>query len=129
MKSRNFIFILGVFFLLHSTLPAFAQRTLSKSFDIRTEGIRPKFTKLFRDSKGLIWTGTDKGIFSFDGINFSKITGSDSLSIGHVSAIFEDKSGIIWAGYENGKLPKLQGETFQPIHHRKGFRNRVSVHL
>ena len=81
MKSRNFIFILGVFFLLHSTLPAFAQRTLSKSFDIRTEGIRPKFTKLFRDSKGLIWTGTDKGIFSFDGINFSKITGREFIQL------------------------------------------------
>ncbi len=121
MKSRNFIFILGVFFLLHSTLPAFAQRTLSKSFDIRTEGIRPKFTKLFRDSKGLIWTGTDKGIFSFDGINFSKITGSDSLSIGHVSAIFEDKSGIIWAGYENGKIAKITGRNISTYSPQEGF--------
>ena len=110
----------GIFLLLLS-FQLKAQWTLSKSFDIRTEGIRPKFTKLFRDSKGLIWTGTDKGIFTFDGINFSKINRADSINQGIVTAIYEDKIGTIWIGYDNGKIIKISGRTVSDFTPQEGF--------
>ena len=120
-------FLTGILFSFLS-IQASAQHTLSKSFDIRTEGVRPKFTKLFCDSKGLIWTGTDKGIFTFDGINFSKLSGSDSLAPGIVTAMYEDRSGLIWVGFDNGKLVKI-GEQFQVIILRKASQNLRSLHL
>ena len=113
-------FLTGILFSFLSFQTS-AQHTLSKSFDIRTEGVRPKFTKLFRDSKGLIWTGTDKGIFTFDGINFSKVTGSDSLSQGNVTAIYEDKSGTIWIGFDSGKLARISGRSISKYTPQEGF--------
>ncbi|MBK9413497.1 MAG: histidine kinase [Bacteroidetes bacterium] len=113
-------FLTGILFSFLS-IQASAQHTLSKSFDIRTEGVRPKFTKLFCDSKGLIWTGTDKGIFTFDGINFSKLSGSDSLAPGIVTAMYEDRSGLIWVGFDNGKLVKIGGRTISSYNPQEGF--------
>lgn len=121
MRSLHLKIFFGFFFLLQQTLCVSAQRTLSKSFDIRTEGTRPKFTKLFCDSKGLIWTGTDKGIFSFDGTNFSKLTGSDSITNGYVTALYEDKTGVIWAGYDNGKVVKISGRNIVDFSPQEGF--------
>lgn len=112
---------MGIFFSFHFIEPIKAQTTLSKSFDIRTEGFRPKFSKLYRDSKGLIWTGTDKGIFTFDGINFSKISGSDSIIAGNVTAFYEDKNGILWVGYATGKIIRIVSRNISNFSPQEGF--------
>lgn len=69
----------------------------------------------------MIWTGTDKGIFTFDGINFSKLSGSDSLAPGIVTAMYEDRSGLIWVGFDNGKLVKIGGRTISSYNPQEGF--------
>jgi hypothetical protein len=76
-----------------------AQYPLIKSFDIRSEGSRPKILRLLCARDGMIWTGTDQGIFNFDGISFSKIAGSDSTYYGavrvHFSRIKKAPSGLV----------------------------------
>ncbi len=97
------------------------QNLYSKSFDIRTEASRPKFTKLFCDHNGLIWCGTDKGVFTFNGISFNKIQSSDSVSNKKVSAIYETRDGVKWIGYENGKLAKIVQNQFTNYNPQEGF--------
>ncbi len=80
---------------------------MSKSFDIRTENTRPRILKVLIDHNGLLWTGTDNGVFTFDGINFNKIPNSEKINRG-VTALFEDKSGKIWVGHENGKIQVIE---------------------
>ncbi|MBL0103365.1 MAG: histidine kinase [Bacteroidetes bacterium] len=114
--NRVYSYFLYLFIILNGIAgSAGSQQILTKSFDIRSEGSRPKFTRLFRDRDGLLWTGTDKGIFTFDGLAFSKINGSDSLNFGSVTAIYEDKSGTIWVGYESGKLITIVNDKLSPF--------------
>ena len=97
------------------------QNLYSKSFDIRTETSRPKFTKLYCDHEGLIWCGTDKGVFTFNGISFIKVQKSDSISNKKVSAIFESRDGVKWIGYENGQLAKIIRNDLSYYNPQEGF--------
>lgn len=110
-----------LFCLLFFQIYVHSQNLLSKSFDIRTETSRPKFTKLFRDHDGLIWAGTDKGIFTFDGINFIKISGSDSSNTGAVTAIYETPDHVKWIGYELGKIARVAYRKFELYSPQEGL--------
>ena len=50
---------------------------------------------LFVASDGLLYLGTDKGLFNYDGIKFRKLEFVESLAVG-VNGIHEDKQGRIW---------------------------------
>ena len=43
-------------YLLLFVTSVYSQNLVSKSFDIRTETTRPRFTTLYKDHDGLIWT-------------------------------------------------------------------------
>jgi ligand-binding sensor domain-containing protein len=111
----KFIFLITFLFFLQSK----GQSPLFKSFDIRSENTKPRILKLFLDHNGLIWTGTDRGIFIFDGINFNKIQGSDST--GSVSAFFEDRKFNLWIGYENGKIVQINNQHIIPFQQKGDF--------
>ena len=78
-------------------------------------------TTIFRDSKGLVWMGTQDGLNRFDGLSFKQYkhnpTDSSSLSDQYITAISEDGSGTIWVGTRNGlnKLDLNKGK-FERIH-------------
>ncbi len=117
---RQFTLLISLLITLQSP----GQSPLYKSFDIRSENTKPRILKLFLDHNGLIWTGTDQGIFTFDGINFNKLSGSDS--IGSVSAFFEDRKFNLWVGYENGKLIQVYNQNLIPFE-QKGNSPKVAI--
>ena len=120
MKIKSILLIITCLIQGLNILPTFSQQPVFKSFDIRTENTRPRILKLLLDHNGRIWTGTDKGVFTFDGINFSKVYSSDtSKSI--VCALFEDKLFCIWAGFENGKIICIKNQTVIPFNPEEGF--------
>lgn len=102
-KTNRINFLLTIYFWLSCLLAVGGEFPLSKSFDIRTESTRPRMLKILVDTHGLIWAGTDVGVFTFDGINFSKIPDSEKAG-SPVSALYEDKTGKVWVGHENGKI-------------------------
>lgn len=108
-------------YLLLFVNSVYSQNLVSKSFDIRTETTRPKFTTLFKDHDGLIWTGTDHGLFTFDGINFSKIVGSDSIRAGSVTTIYSTHENTKWIGYDNGSIAKVNGRSFEIYSPQEGL--------
>ena len=108
-------------YLLLFVTSVYAQNLVSKSFDIRTETTRPRFTTLYKDHDGLIWTGTDHGLFTFDGINFSKISGSDSIKAGSVTTIYSTSDSTKWIGYDNGNIAKVNGRSFQIYSPQEGL--------
>ena len=75
-----------------------------------TEGEVRKINILFQSADQMVWLGTDKGVYSFDGRKY-KYTGRPDHQHASVSAISEDHEGHIWSGYEDGYLHKstLQG--------------------
>jgi len=71
--------------------------------------------KVFQDSRGVLWFGTQEGVDSYDGRAFREYLKfrPDSYP---VYEIFEDKSGILWLGtYGFGLIKLLPSGTTQPV--------------
>ncbi len=114
-----------LFFVFAFVNDAFGQHPLFKSFDIRSENTKPRIQKLFLDHNGLIWTGTDQGIFTFDGISFNKINGTDTLNQS-VSSFFEDRAFNIWVGFEKGRIIQIKNQKINFLQLKDKYLN-VSV--
>lgn len=55
-----------------------------------------------QDKHGVLWFGTNEGVYCYDGKSFTQITTSDGLSHNQVSAIMEDREGFLWFGTADG---------------------------
>jgi ligand-binding sensor domain-containing protein len=98
---RNIVFAFATLFIVStgkSQIPYFQHYTLLK----KNEAVQ--VNTIFQDRSGLIWYGTNKGLFNFDGINQKRYTVKDSLNDENVTALAEDSKGKIWIGYRNGGL-------------------------
>lgn len=65
-----------------------------------------EITKIFQQSTGYIWIGTDRGASRFDGVNFKNYTYSPGsrthISQNFITDILEDSSGNVWIATEDG---------------------------
>lgn len=68
----------------------------------------------YQDSKGVLWFGTNEGVYSYAEGLFSHLSTEDGLSNNRVFSIMEDKDGVLWFGTENG-LCKFDRKTFVHI--------------
>ena len=68
---------------------------------------------IYQDPKGWIWFGTDRGLFRFDGINYSRFTISEGLVDDQITALnsttHDEK---LWIGHKNGKITIYDGNKF-----------------
>ncbi|MFN8143693.1 MAG: two-component regulator propeller domain-containing protein [Bacteroidia bacterium] len=100
---------------------------VSKVYELKTELNKPRIQKILRDKLGMLWIGTDHGVFQFDGISFLPVATKDTIP-SVVSAMFQDKQEKIWIGYENGRIAtvtKNELEFIDPL--GKGFTTAVSA--
>lgn len=114
MKPANHRFIVFLFFILLFTQTANAIVPVSKIYELKTELFKPRIQKLMLDHWGMLWVGTDRGVFRFDGFDFSPVTGTDTID-SPVSAMFEDKQKRIWIGFENGKIETFERNLLTPF--------------
>ena len=95
-----------VFFLLCWLLPAavFCQNFPLQHFT--TENGLPSNTtySVYRDSKGFLWIGTDKGVVRYNGIEFEKFNTDDGLPDNDIFFFLEDHEGRLWLSTYNGEL-------------------------
>ncbi len=68
--------------------------------------------QLYRDSKGFIWIGTDKGVARFNGMKFEVFTIFDGLPDNEIYFFKEDNYGRLWLATSNGKLCYYKNDTF-----------------
>jgi len=76
--------------------------------------------KVFQDDKGLIWLGTDQGLFRFDGVDYERFSETDSLPALAVTAVAQDSLGRIWMGHANGELSYLDNDRVIRFQTREG---------
>src|SRR5215510_1195493 len=58
-----------------------------------------------KDSRGILWIGTNNGLNRFDGSNFYTYNVSrtgNSIPNGDIRTLCEDKKGNIWGGTDDG---------------------------
>jgi signal transduction histidine kinase/ligand-binding sensor domain-containing protein len=89
------------------------------------DGLLNDFVRaVYQDSKGLIWIGTDNGLFRFLGDRIERVDNTNVVPPMAVHAIHEDNQGRIWAG--GSKLFCLNGITYQEYRLAgEGSQNRV----
>jgi ligand-binding sensor domain-containing protein len=54
------------------------------------------------DKEGVLWFGSNDGVFRYDGMTFTKFSTKDGLCDNQVFSIIEDKDGSLWFGTANG---------------------------
>ena len=71
--------------------------------------------------KGLIWFGTDRGLFRFDGINYKQFTTAEGLAEDQISALCFNKNEKLWVGHNNGEITIYDGQKFQVFTPEEGL--------
>lgn len=61
---------------------------------------------MYQDRSGLVWLGSSKGLFRFDGQDYLLVQKPDSTSQ-RVRAIFQDKKMQHWVGFHDGSIYRL----------------------
>jgi signal transduction histidine kinase/ligand-binding sensor domain-containing protein/ActR/RegA family two-component response regulator len=70
---------------------------------------------LLQNRAGVLWAGTENGLFRYDGLRFERVSlGSGNLA-GDVLALHEDAAGRLWVGRQNG-VGYLQSGVFHIVH-------------
>jgi len=114
--------LLAIFLCFLPTL-VFAESELSKDYirnDFTVENGLPDdvVNAITRTENGLLWIGTQAGLATFDGREFTPIAlkASGSTSQGGVHALLESSSGDLWVGTDAGvvRIPKVALDQFNP---------------
>ncbi len=63
-----------------------------------------KIYQVYRDSKGFLWFGTDKGAVRYNGLQFEHFTTADGLPDNEIFSFIEDKEQRLWIGSFSGDL-------------------------
>ena len=69
---------------------------------------------IFQGTDQMVWLGTDRGLFSFDGRTYRYTSRPDGAEI-PVTSIAECPNGELWAGYEDGFLQVITKKGFAKI--------------
>lgn len=93
-------------------LSFFAQRFPSKHFTISNGLPSNAVYCIFKDSRGLMWIGTDAGLVKYDGYKFHTISTRDGLAGNFIRDILEDKKGNLWIACYGDGLSKFDGKKF-----------------
>jgi len=66
-------------------------------------------SRLFQDSRGVVWVTSDSGLFYRDGNAWQRIGVDQGLPDAAVSAVAEDAEGALWIGFAHAGLARWLG--------------------
>ncbi len=79
---------------------------------------------LLQDRSGLLWAGTENGVFVLDGAIFHKVQGFTAAGLENVRALREDSAGRIWAVdgnhlayWQAGEVHAISAVSFEALTH------------
>ena len=100
-----------------STLSAGAQRYTFKTYG-QAQGLKNlNVDSMLQDRDGLIWMGTDNGLYRYDGSRFQLFSAAEGLTNPYVVALAQDPAGRLWAG-TGGGLFYGEGGRFNEVLYR-----------
>jgi ligand-binding sensor domain-containing protein len=107
LKKNSFLL-----FLLLVLNTVIGQSIPSKNITIN-DGLPSNSIKcIFKDSRGLMWIGTDAGLCCFDGSSYKVYNETNGLKYSEVWSIAEDKDKNIWLSLYGNGLAKFDGKKF-----------------
>jgi len=104
----KYLIILSLFL----NISLWSQRPPFKEFNV-DNGLPSNMVRcVFKDSKGLVWIGTQSGLVRYDGKNFFVFDESTGLVANEVWSITEDGFGNLWLGAYGKGVVKYNGKSF-----------------
>jgi len=95
-----------------------------RSFSAKDGLINDFVRVVYQDGKGIVWIGTDNGLFQIAGERIKRVDNRDGIPPLAVHAVYEDRQGRLWVG--GSKLLRLSGSTAQEYHLQgQGSQTRV----
>jgi ligand-binding sensor domain-containing protein/signal transduction histidine kinase len=76
---------------------------------------------LYTDQNALVWIGTDRGLWTYDGNRFGMVKGSDYYAI---NGITQDSNGVIWTVTPGGCF-YVQNNTLKRLDQFSGFPSAI----
>ena len=107
---RGRIVFLGMVFLAPCME---GQKLYFKQFSVSEGLAQSTVFKVIQDRNDLYWLGTQAGVSSFDGTEFTNYSSGNGLAVNGVRAICEDRSGNIWFGHTGGGVSRHREGRFQ----------------
>jgi ligand-binding sensor domain-containing protein/two-component sensor histidine kinase len=77
---------------------------------------------------GQLWIGTDAGLFSYDGKQFSHWSTTDGLPSNRVNLLMSDREGALWVGTAGG-IARLFAGKVEALTPRTGFSSNLVLAL
>jgi ligand-binding sensor domain-containing protein len=123
MPHQYFIRTLFCILLMLGEHLIFAQKLYTRNISI-TNGLPSNAIRdIFKDSRGIMWFGTESGLCRYDGINLKTYTKDDGLAGNRVQSITEDASGNLWMACYGSGISMFDGQTFKNFSEQQGLVN------
>ncbi len=111
------IFLISAIFIS----PSFAQTAKSRLYLLdNDEADKPAILTLYQTNDGFILCGTTKGLYRFDGFDFSQYPSQTKINAA-VTAVFETKDNRTLIGFDNGNIAELKNNSIELLHFEEGF--------
>jgi ligand-binding sensor domain-containing protein len=119
MTIKTFLFY--TFFLLLFQLHA--ETISSTNFSINDGLPSNSIRAIYKDSRGLLWIGTDNGLCSYDGVRFKVYNEIINLNNNAIWSIVEDAQHNIWFAIYGKGIVKYDGKNFTYYDKKSGLSN------
>jgi signal transduction histidine kinase/ligand-binding sensor domain-containing protein/ActR/RegA family two-component response regulator len=114
---RSFVRLWYLAILLAGT--AFQQVCFAQQYSFQSYGQSEGLANLvplclLQDRVGFLWTGTQNGLFRYDGARFEPFSVSQGLPGSRIVSLYEDRSGVLYAA-TGGGLARFEQGRFIPV--------------
>ncbi|TVQ19525.1 MAG: hypothetical protein EA361_00675 [Bacteroidetes bacterium] len=113
--------------LLPMVFQAASQQCHSVHYTLRDGLSSNRVRTFFKDSRDILWVGTDAGLSTYDGEKIRRFALPAALESQKVWAIAEDSMGNLWMGIFGGGLVKYDGREFTFLTSPRLSSNEVRV--
>ena len=111
------LFVLLLFF----SLKCFSQTIPCKNITIN-DGLPSNNIKcIFKDSRGILWIGTEDGLCSYNGKDFKIYNQNNGLKYNNVWSITEDNDHNLWFSFYGDGIAKYDGKKFHYFNSKNGL--------
>lgn len=115
IKSKLFILFLCF------SIVSFSQTIPCKNITIN-DGLPSNNIKcIFKDSRGVLWIGTEDGLCSYNGKDYKIFNQNNGLKYNNVWSITEDNDHNLWFSFYGDGIAKYNGKKFQYFNTKNGL--------
>jgi len=107
--------------LISLTVAAEAQRPYQRIHELFSGREDYQVECILQDSTGIIWFGTNRGLFRYDGFDYARYTISDGLADDRISSLCWIKQDLLWIGHTGGAISLFDGRDFRSFSPESGL--------